>query len=272
MTYPVTIDQDRIVPLSRVQNFREVGGYPTRDGGKMKRGLIWRSARLDELTSTDMDLEALRSIRLVADLRRETERRANPTPLGFTASRTVLTWNREQGEFARPEGLFAKGLNADGYAEGVRQFYRGLAEGHREELSALYRQLAAGEVPVLIHCSAGKDRTGIAVALLLELIGVDRNYVIADYCKTSELLDWQWLRSGAAAAGMQRGWLDQLAPQALEVLMRADASYLCAAFDAIELQYGSVRQFACEALDLSDAEIDALGHLFVDPLDKGEAR
>lgn len=271
MTASITIEQNRFVPLSRVQNFREVGGYPTRDGRRMKRGLIWRSARLDDLTSVDMNLDALRSIRLVADLRRESERSANPTPPEFVSSRTILSWDKEHIELARPERLFAKGLDAEGYAEAVRIFYRGLADGHREELSTLYRHLAAGEVPVLIHCSAGKDRTGVAVALLLELIGVDRDYVIADYCKTSELLDWKWLTSGAAAAGMQREWLDQLPPRALEVLMQADPSYIRAAFDEIELTYGSIRQFAHEALELAEDEIDALETLFVEPLEKDDA-
>lgn len=255
---PVTIAEDRVLDLVGGRNFREVGGYPTRDGRLMKRGLVWRSARLDGLTTEDISQAALQSICTVADLRLEEERTRNPTAAAFAATRVTLAWDTDYQEITKPERLFEEGLDTKQYADAVREFYRGLAIQHRKQLTALFRHVAGGGMPILIHCTAGKDRTGLAVALLLELIGVERTYVIADYCKTSALLDWNWLTTGAAAAGMQLDWLESLPPQALEALMRADQSYIVAALEELEILYGSIEMFALKALQLSTRDIELL--------------
>lgn len=245
------VSDDQLVPLSGGQNYREVGGYPSRDGRRMKRGLVWRSARLNDLTRDDLDLPALRSIAVIADLRLASERMASPTPSSFLAGRTILSWDHSREGDIRPERLFEQALSTEDYADAVRSFYRKLAEGHSQHLAALYRQIAETPAPILIHCSAGKDRTGIAVAILLALIGVERGFIIADYCKTSDLLDWRWLTAGAAAAGMKRAWLEELHPDALAVLMRADETYITAALDDLDHRFGSIDNFAVQGLGLA---------------------
>lgn len=261
------VAEDRVIPLTGGQNFREVGGYPTHDGRRLKRGLLWRSAKLDELTAEDVEIIRALNIRTIADLRRRTERELSPTHHGIAAQARVLTWNvsgdRDEQTSTK---LFASDETSENYFEGLLDLYRLLPEEHTPHLSDLYRTVAEGGVPVLIHCAAGKDRTGVAVGLLLDLLGVQRPYILADYAKTEQLLDWTRLKKAAAVgAGVSRDWLDRLEPLALQLLMRSDERYLAATFEDIETRYGSISNFARERLQFSPDTIEKLRDHLLEP-------
>ncbi|WP_103727640.1 tyrosine-protein phosphatase [Novosphingobium sp. HII-3] len=253
------VQPDRIIRLVGGQNFREIGGYPTMGGRQLRRGLLWRSAKLDELTADDVRVIRSLGIATIGDLRRRSEREQSPTHEALLTGARVLAWDvslaREEGY----DGLYRQDGSDEDYLEAVLALYRVLAEEHRLHLRELYEAIADGATPVLIHCAAGKDRTGVAVGLLLELLGVERPYVIADYAKTEQLLDWNRLKKNAAAgAGVSQGWIDRLSPAALQLIMRSDPRYLTAAFEAMEVRYGSTRNFAIQALGLTAATLERL--------------
>lgn len=261
MTAPVNVvDADRIIALKGGQNFREIGGYPTLDGRRLKRGMLWRSAKLDELTSEDVEVISALRIKTIADLRRRPERELSPTHKAIATGTHVLAWD---ACFARDElqigDLFRLGATAADYFEALLCLYRLLPEEHSLHLRELYQTVAAGDMPILIHCAAGKDRTGVAVGILLDLLGVERPYILADYAKTEQLLDWTRLKKSAAmGAGVSRNWLDRLDPLALQLLMRSDERYLAAVFEDIEQRYGSTRKFLVERLQLSADVIEQM--------------
>lgn len=265
-----TVASDRILALKGGQNFREIGGYPTLDGRRLRRGLLWRSARLDELTADDVEVIRSLGIATIADLRRSSERRLSPTHEAIITNTRVLSWDGTGGHREPPEKLFRQGAEPAEYVDAVLELYRIIAEDHVQHLHDLYKAIADGGTPTLIHCAAGKDRTGIAVGLLLDLIGIDRRYVMADYAKTQDLLDWDRLKhSAAAGTGVSGNWLERLDPVALEILSRADPRYLAATFADLEKRYGSTMNFAADRLGIGQTVVDRLREYLLEDGDVG---
>lgn len=261
------VGSDRIISLKGGQNFREIGGYPSRDGRRVRRGLLWRSAKLDELT--DEDVEAIHSLRIrtIADLRRRSEREMSPTHEAIVTRTRVLAWDARTAREEQQDGkLFEQGGGADDYFDAILDLYRLIPEAHSLHLRELYQAIADGAAPVLIHCAAGKDRTGIAVGILLDLLGVERRYVMADYAKTEQLLDWSRLhKSAAMGAGVSSGWLERLDPLALKMVMRSDERYLAAVFEDIEARYGSTKGFLVKRLNLPAGTVEKMRDQFLEP-------
>ncbi len=243
---------DRVVVLTGAENFREVGGYPTEDGRRLCRGLIWRSAHLDALTPEDADILNTLNIRLIADLRRAGER-------GESASGKI--WPGEDVRVASWEDVSAAAPAAlgplqDGHGDGelyraaIHRYYELMVEAHVHRLRDLYCAIADGEVPVLIHCAAGKDRTGFAVALLLKLLDVKHEYVLADYAVSETLIDWE--------RAAKLGTLGALHPTAHALLNRSDVLYLQTVLDRIAHSHGTIAAFAKAQLGFSESTIEAL--------------
>jgi protein-tyrosine phosphatase len=108
----------------------------------------------------------------------------------------------------------------------------------------MFHRIAAGELPLLVHCTAGKDRTGVAIALLLESIGVPRATITADYELTEKLLP---IPDGSGPGQLPEG--------SRRALWRADPDYLLTALDSVDREYGSINNYLTGALGLTRAEI-----------------
>ncbi|MDF8332203.1 tyrosine-protein phosphatase [Novosphingobium cyanobacteriorum] len=248
------------IMLAGGQNFREIGGFRTTDGRRLKRGRLWRSAKLDELTNQDVDAIFTLGIRTIADLRRASERSSSPTHEALLARTRVMTWDVQVPD---QEVLMAELCRHDCSIEDhfatMINLYRRIPEQHSTQLTDIYAAIADGETPILIHCSAGKDRTGIAVALLLDALGIDQSDIMADYEETERLLDWARLaKTAVAGAGVSGGWIERLTPAALEVLKRSDQRYLEAALREVEEKYGSTAAFMRERLGLSQTSLEQI--------------
>jgi protein-tyrosine phosphatase len=243
---------DRVVCLTGTENFREVGGYPTEGGRRLRRGLIWRSARLDALTREDAEILNALGIRLVADLRRASERAESSPDRVWPGEDVRVVWWDDLSAAAPAALADLQHDHGDGevYRAVVHRYYELMAEAHVHRLRDLYCAIADGDLPVLIHCAAGKDRTGFAVALLLKLLGIRHEYVLEDYAASERLIDWERPSTVAAMATIH--------PKARALLNRSDALYLQAALDRIELTHGSVLAFAKAQLSLSDRTIENL--------------
>jgi len=155
--------------------------------------------------------------------------------------------------------LFKPNAGEAHYFDAIIGLYRMIIEDHTVQFAELLNRVAEGDLPILIHCAAGKDRTGIAVALLLEALGVQRDFIWADYAKTEQLLNWERLTSAAAlGTGADSAWLENMDPGALKLLIRADARYLKSAFDDLDARYGSVMNFMSRRLGATPSLIEQL--------------
>jgi protein-tyrosine phosphatase len=191
-TLPGSADEQapwsRRVPLQGSANFRDIGGYPTAAGGRVRRGVVFRSGSLDELSEDDVPVLRSLGVCAVADLRRGPER-AEVAPAWFEASGIAVTQLPIGTRVAHLKSIAERmiaGEIADFGTDDMVDIYTTLLTHYPEEFGAVVRLIARSEGATVVHCTAGKDRTGVAVALLLSFLGVDDATVAEDYALSQE--------------------------------------------------------------------------------------
>lgn len=235
----------RVIPLEGTTNVRDLGGWPTRDGRRVKFGHVFRGARLARITEADrQSLQAL-GVRTVVDLRGADERAKLPNGShGFTEVSLAI----EPSIGPRLREMAEKG---DGTAEEMRTLMARAYATYAIEWAAQYRALFAllqseTRTPLLFHCTAGKDRTGFGAALILAALGVREEAIREDYLATNGL----WVPDEEIGA--------TLPPEAARVLLSVHGSLLAAAFDAIHQWHGTLEAYLQERLGLDADRLEAL--------------
>ncbi|MBF6329763.1 tyrosine-protein phosphatase [Nocardia transvalensis] len=219
---------DRSLPLQGVLNARDLGGYRTTDGRVVRSGLVFRSGELSKATDADLAALSDRRVRYVDDLRMGIERAILPdrVPGGATEH-----WDDIIGQ--APPQVMASTLAAG--ADLYRAFIT--APGANQGFAnVLHDIIDTDNGSVLFHCTAGKDRTGWMAAVLLTILGVDRQTVTYDYLLSN------YYRNAAPGDG-----LNGVLPAALD-----------AAFDQVNQTYGSFDNYVHDGLKLTDDDVDAL--------------
>lgn len=178
----------RRVALDGTGNFRDIGDYRTADGSRIRRGLVFRAGSLDELTDADVPLLRSLGVRAVVDLRREPERAEVPPPW-FAKCGIALTHLQIGSSVAHLRGMAARmlaGEITDFAPDDMVEVYTTLLDHYAEEFGTVIRIIARAERATVVHCTAGKDRTGVVIALLLSFLGVDDETVAADYALSQQ--------------------------------------------------------------------------------------
>lgn len=252
---------DRVKPFTGIHNFRDYGGYATRNGGRLKTGVLLRSGQHVGATTEDLAAIAALNIRTVIDLRGNSERRSYPC--------------------ARPEGFDAQVYFHDGetagrggapHVEAAREIVTA-ADAHRamvdlyafmpfrpnliSVMRMYFDALADRDGASLLHCLAGKDRTGLAAALLHILLGVHRDDMTADYLLTNTAGNAEArIAAGAASIRASRG--AQISDDAVRTLMAVHEEYLVAALAAIVTTHGSIESYARDILGVTPERLAAI--------------
>ncbi|WP_080800662.1 tyrosine-protein phosphatase [Arabiibacter massiliensis] len=268
MTNPLQLEREpggRIV-LEGLPNTRDVGGIPAADGRFVKHARLIRSGALHG--ATDRDLATLTDdfrLRLVIDLRTEEERREKPDPedrlpgVRFDnaplLSASTFGVTREGGMMQALKALRTLKKNPASIMENVYERMV-LDEQSQQGFAQFFADvLAAEEGAVLWHCTIGKDRAGLAAALLLHALGAPRDAIERDYLATNEYVksETQNIMDALSSFGLA-GKLDD----SIHVINSADARFLNAAFDAIEREYSSLDAYVRDQLHVSDAQRETL--------------
>lgn len=179
---------NRRVPLQGSANFRDIGGYPTTDGDRVRRGVVFRSGSLDELSEDDVPVLRSLGVCAVADLRREPER-AEVTPPWFAASGITVMQLPIGTRVAHLKSIATRmlaGEITEFDPDDMVDIYSTLLTHYSSEFGEVTRLIASSEGATVVHCTAGKDRTGVAVALLLSFLGVDDATVAEDYALSQQ--------------------------------------------------------------------------------------
>jgi protein-tyrosine phosphatase len=240
---------ERLPGVVGASNFRDVGGYRTADGRQIRWGMIYRSSSLSELTPGDAERLRALGLRTIVDLRSSDERKDEPTRWSGSARPQTVAHDYEM-DVSAFLGSFRNGATPDAARKLMTDFYPAVLQSHRPQFRAVFDSLLAREDgPVLFHCTAGKDRTGVLTALLLSALGVPRDQVIADFLLSNTYYQPKPLPGDA-------GGLARLPPDVMAVLMGVEASYLEAVFAELDRTYGGVegyldRELGVDATDLA---------------------
>ncbi|WP_309621574.1 tyrosine-protein phosphatase [Novosphingobium sp.] len=249
---------ERVLKLDGVHNFRDYGGYAAADGAKIKAGVLWRSAQHGD--ASDADLVAIDALALqaVIDLRGPSERSAKPCRRSDSFAAQVFTYPEETAGLALHTEA-ADGVVSEAEARAAMlRLYDGIA--FRENLVPMLRcyfeVLLRSEGPSLVHCVAGKDRTGFAVALVQHALGVSRDDIVADYMLTNVAGNIE-ARIGAGAEQI-RAHRGAITDATIRVLMGVEEDYIVAAFAAVEARHGDLDAYLAEVIGVDVAAIEEL--------------
>lgn len=249
--------QDRVQPLEGIHNFRDYGGYAAR-GGNLRQGMLWRSGQHCEATAEDLEKVNALGIATVIDLRGDSERALYPCLRHEQFSGNVLFHPGETGDSGRAAHeeaamgvtTAAQAHDAMVFVYALLPFRRVLAGTMRLYLEALAERDGA----TLLHCLAGKDRTGIAAALVHSLLGVHHDDLMADYLLTNTVGNAE-KRIAAGAEHVRAVFGKDMDDDALRVLMGVSPEFLDTALAAMRERHGSVQSYAENVLGLTPAQL-----------------
>lgn len=245
--------QPRLVPLSGAFNFRDLGGYRAADGRTTRWGRLFRSDTLHELT--DSDVAVLRSLGLstVVDLRtsRELERTGRgplaPEPMAFHH----LSLIKEGGG----EAMAAPVEEGDDLAERYLWY---LEVGRTALVDALTLLSDQANLPLVFHCAAGKDRTGVLAALVLDILGVDAQVIVADYVITAGRMELILGRYRSDPVLRER--MEKVPASRFSVTEATMVRFL----DELHRRFGGAREWATTS-GVSEASLDRIEELLLEP-------
>lgn len=235
---------NRILALEGVDNFRDFGDYRTAAGRRLQPGRLYRSANHAMATDEDLDAIAGLGLAVMVDLRRPEERGRAPNRRPLTCVAEVITNDiDEHPDDPDPWASFLKGsdLTPESFRAYLMTYYREAPFKIRHtDLFARYFQ-ALGEAggPVLIHCAAGKDRTGILAALSHHLAGVHPDDITEDYLLTNDEARFE-RRGPFVLQHLTETTGREPRGDVVRLVMGVEAPFLAAAFTAINEAHGSV--------------------------------
>ena len=238
----MTTEFPRHLPIEGTHNFRDAGGYPTRDGRSVRRRTLFRSDGLNTVTEAGREEILGLGIRTTLDLRSAYE--AERWPSVFADGRD-LTYVRLP--LAAP-GSDTRAPSADDLIELNRMFL----DNAQDTLATLINELAYRiEFPVVVHCATGKDRTGLLIALLLELAGVERANVIDDYVLSARYAGKliEQITAAVVAEGMD--------PERFARLMECRPEIMDETLAYLDSRYGGVERYL-RRIGMSDGALASL--------------
>ena len=231
------IDSNRILPVKGGFNFRDLGGLPTKDGKVVKKNIFIRTDELGNLQESDLELLVSLNVQTIVDFRTDQERAKLVDKLPNTCKNEIHL-DIVSGNMNAYLAEIQSG-KAD-FGQLMLDLYKDLAIG--ENGIAQYRKFFeilqdSKNTPIIYHCTAGKDRTGIATALILYALNVDRTYIEDDYLLSNTFLKEKY---AAYIAKDPR----------FEALFTVSSTYLNHAMKAIEEKYGTIDHYLETALNV----------------------
>jgi protein-tyrosine phosphatase len=235
----------RHLELAGASNFRDLGGYPGRDGRSVRWRQIFRSNHLGYVTGPDIEILRGLGLRSAFDFRGTEERVAALCGIEEIAVHS-LPIEPTVVAMLRARAATGVALSPADAIDVMRTSYRNYVRDSTPSFRALFSHLLEDRAPLVIHCTAGKDRTGFACALILHALGVPDDVIAEDYLLTNRF----YRRDSSASS--------DLPADVSQVLGRVETSFLAAAFEAISADYGDLESYFGNGLGLGARERAAL--------------
>jgi protein-tyrosine phosphatase len=247
---------ERKLGMQGTPNFRDFGGYATAEGRRVRWGFLFRSGQLSSLSDQDVDLLASLNLDLVCDFRRQEEQQGDPSRLPLSSPPRIVSLPIIPGSnsrfFENSEGQMA---DRQAMFDFMVEINRDFAEAQTETYARMFREiLSVPDARFLVHCAAGKDRTGFAAAIVLLALGVPREVVMRDYMLTGRFFKPQ----SEMARLREKYQMQQMDSDAILPMLEVHEDYLTRALFAIEQRYPSAEVYLEEALGVGAAELAEL--------------
>ena len=245
--------------LAGARNLRDLGGYSSIDGRQIKKGMLYRMDHPKRARKRDVEAVVALGVKTVYDLRSEKELERDPPRLD-TVTLLEVVHLPVDCELIDPYAVAKRILKGDveeGDFQGLMlECYRNYVLNYTSEWSSLLRNMAKpGGLPGIIHCTYGRDRTGVSVAIILRSLGVPEETVLEDYLLSNTFWESEADRLScfASCASFFRTPRSEV-----RALMEVRPEYLEAAFEAIDQKYGSFEGYLQEELGIDDATLERL--------------
>lgn len=246
---------EKSIEIKKVHNFRNVSGITNIEGKTLKDGLIYRSANLHELKKRSFGAFSGLNIKKIIDLRTKQEINDRPdnVPPGVTYVR-LAAFEDKGDQLNQAKTLVKQGkVNRTDAENRMLDFYKEYAIEKPEVIRNIINEVLTSDAPVLYHCSAGKDRTGIITALILKILKFDDATIYNDYLSSNNLrkeLVYKRLKLARTAHPIY----PKMDVGVLEKLSWIETAYLKATFNAIDSKYGSMDNYIHQALQIDEAQ------------------
>ncbi|MBP3039020.1 tyrosine-protein phosphatase [Bacillaceae bacterium Marseille-Q3522] len=248
-----------------IVNFRDMGGVKGKNGFTVRKKRLLRSGEVVELTPEDQSaLKEIFQLKKIVDFRQYAEVSERPDIKLAEVDYYHIDVMKDAEEFAASLESFIAHLNEKDVDAMMQRMYQDLIvnpvpqAGFKQFIELLLDQTSGA---TLFHCFAGKDRTGLAAAIVYKLLGVSEKDILKDYMQTNE--DRFEANERIVFEAAKKG-MPQLQQNALRRMMCVDESYLQAAFAAVDSQYATFENYAEKALQITKPEIDTLQDLYLE--------
>lgn len=242
---------ERVVALDGATNFRDLGGYVGHGGRRLRWRQVFRSDHLGSLSAADHAVLARLNVRAALDFRGAEERAATPctVPGLVQHALSIEPTVAQRMQEAESGGRDLTGEMVEGF---MRELYRRLVKHQAPRFAEFFGHLLRADAPLVFHCTAGKDRTGVAAALFLLALGVPRETVQEDYLLTNDVYRPPWApRPGVA-------------PEVLRALWGVQPSYLATVFEVIDAEPQGAEGYLRRRVGLDDVAFEALAARYLE--------
>ncbi|NRB53085.1 MAG: tyrosine-protein phosphatase [Saprospiraceae bacterium] len=251
---------DRFIDIAGAQNFRDLGGYRTKDGRRIKWRSIFRSGQLSWIRDAEEHKMAALQLKTICDFRTTAEQTASPDRWFQIDQLNRCSYPIGEGRLDKVDWM-ENASRGEGRESYLYKSNRSYVVKNAERYKAFFELLLdERNYPLLFHCTAGKDRTGFAAALLLSALGVDQDTIMEDYLLTNFYLEqkggWDMLQRAADKFGFNL--------QRVKPILIAHEVYIQGAYDAIVEQYGNMDEFLEKAIGIGSAEKEKLQEICLD--------
>jgi protein-tyrosine phosphatase len=252
--YSVTT-AERVVPMQNLYNFRDIGGYYNSSNRQTQWGKLYRSSSLSQATRQDMIVLCNLGIKTIIDFRTEREKFNNPDK--YTAPQVFnlpLNWNPPTVFFDK---ILSKEMKTGDVKIKMQDAMAALLEDNTDYYVKLFDILLNEKnYPVVVNCTTGKDRSGIATALILSALEVEWEQIVNDYLLSDDLIDFNSMLQNAEM-------YDSEIQETMTAMFRSHRETITYAFEIINKKYGSVDKYLEQELNLTPKKREKLKEILL---------
>jgi protein-tyrosine phosphatase len=261
----LTQNDSRFIKLEGAYNFRDVGGIKIDNGSRIKPGIIYRSDELSELTRNDLiTLERL-NLKLVCDLRTPGEKKSKPDHLPNNKIRTVsIPVHPHQEDYSQRKFFLSLNYNSHklDFEKLIKEYYYCFAFERTEQIKEIITLLSdKNNLPALVHCSIGKDRTGFVSALVQLVAGASRQQVLDDYFDTNNYIGG---RIKKVIRFLRIMSLFRIPAERFRPLLEVHKEYLDNVLEEIFKTNGTIEKYLSGVCHVDQSHIQNLKHILID--------